>query len=266
MNAEAIISRVRRDLTLSTMLKGLIIGIGVATFVMRGAMGSSHLLVLALLGVAWVVLSYRSAMGSRLAVDSQSLIAAGRYDAAEEQIEQVLGRFSLFRTSKLIGIHQLAVLRHAQKRWADAAVLCRALLGKRLGPVKGVNKQCRLMLADAMLEMGDVKGAHDALAGLYQQRLTLAEAINLVAVQADFHASAGNWAELAGGIESKVQLAELMPSHQAARTQAMLALAAKKTGRDDWASWLTRRAELLADVQELCTRRPILWELWAVEA
>ena len=264
--AEAAISRVRRDLTLSTMLKGLIIGVGVATFIMRGAIGPSHLLVLALLGLAWIVLSYRSAMGSRMAADSQSLIAAGRYEAAEEQIEQVLGTFSLFRTSKLLGIHQLAVLRHAQQRWADAAVLCRALLGRRLGPIKGVNKQCRLMLADAMLELGDSNGAHDALAGLYQQRLTLAEAINLVAVQADFHGRSGNWAELAAGIENKVQLAELMPSSLAARTQALLALAAKKTGRDDWASWLTRRAELLADVQELCARRPILWELWAVES
>ncbi|HEV2294544.1 MAG TPA: hypothetical protein VGR35_11870 [Tepidisphaeraceae bacterium] len=263
--AEAAISRVRRDLTLSTVLKGLIIGIGIATFLMRGAMGWSHLLVLAMLGVAWIVLSYRSAMGSRLAVDSQSLIAAGRYEAAEEQIEQVLGTFSLFRTSKLIGIHQLAVLRHAQKRWGDAAVLCRALLGRRLGPVKGVSKQCRLMLADAMLELDDPRAAHEALNGLYQQRLTLAEAINLVAVQADFHARAENWAELAAGIETKVQLAELMPSQQSARTQALLALAAKKTGRHDWATWLTRRAELLADVQELSTRRPILWELWRVE-
>jgi hypothetical protein len=121
------------------------------------------------------------------------------------------------------------------------------------------------MLADAMLEMGDVRGAHDALAGLYQHRLTLSEAVNLLAVQADFHARAGNFAELAAGIESKVQLAELMPAAQSARTQALLALAAKKAGRLDWASWLTRRAELLADVQELCTRRPILWELWAIE-
>ncbi|MDQ3440176.1 MAG: hypothetical protein M3478_07475 [Planctomycetota bacterium] len=262
---EAVITRVRRDITLSMMLKVLIVGIGVATFVMRGAMGTSHLLILAMLGVAWIVLSYRSAVGSRLAVDSQSLIAAGRYEAAEEQIEQVLGAFSLFRTSKLMGIHQLAVLRHAQKRWADAAVLCRALLGRRLGPIRGVNKQCRLMLADSMLEMGDAPGAHDALAGLYQQRLTLGEAVNLLAIQSDFHGRAGNWAELIAGMETKVQLAELLPSHLSARTQALLALAAKKAGRDDWASWLTRRAELLADVQELCARRPVLWELWAAD-
>jgi hypothetical protein len=263
--AEAAISRVRRDLTLSAVLKALIIGAAVAAVFMRSSIGGGHLLILALLGFAWIVLSYKSAVGSRLAVDSQSLIAAGRYEAAEEQIEQVLARFSLFRTSKLLGIHQLAVLRHAQKRWPDAAVLCRALIGRRLGPVKGVGKQCRLMLADAMLEMGDTDAAHEALAGLYQHRLTLAEAINLLAVQADFHARAGNWAELAAGIEAKVQLAELMPAALAARTQALLALAAKKTGRAEWASWLTRRAELLADVQELCARRPILWELWSVE-
>ena len=45
--AEAIISRVRRDLTLSTVLKGILIGVAVAVFLMRGAMGSAHLLVLA---------------------------------------------------------------------------------------------------------------------------------------------------------------------------------------------------------------------------
>ena len=263
--AEAVVSRVRRDFTLSTVLKGVLIGVAVATFFMRNTMGSAHLVVLAMLGLAWIVLSYRSAMGSRLAVDSQSLIAAGRYEAAEEQLEQVLASFSLFRTSKVLGIHQLAVLRHAQKRWADAAVLCRALVGRRLGPVKGVAKQCRLMLADSMMELGDARGAHEALAGLYTQRLTLAEAINLLAVQSDFHGRAGNWAELFSGIETKVQLAELMPATMSARTQALLALAAKKLGRNDWASWLTRRAELLADVQELCARRPMLWELWSVE-
>ncbi len=263
--AEAVITRVRRDITLSVVLKVLIVGLAFAAFALRGAMGASHLLVLGLLGLGWIVLSYRSAMGSRLAVDSQSLIAAGRYDAAEEQIEQVLAGFSLFRTSKVLGIHQLAVLRHAQRRWSDAAVLCRALLGRRLGPIRGVNKQCRLMLAESMLEMGDARGAHEALAGLYQQRLTLGEAIKLLAVQSDFLGSAGNWAELAAGMESKVQLAELMPAPLAARTQALLALAAKHTGRQDWASWLTRRAELLADVQELCARRPVLWELWAAE-
>jgi hypothetical protein len=61
---------------------------------------------------------------------------------------------------------------------------------------------------------------------------------------------------------SKVQLAELMPAQQAARTQALLALAAKKTGQSAWFNWLRQRAQLLADPQALCTDRPILKELW----
>ena len=71
--------------------------------------------------------------GSRLAANSPSLIAAGQFDLAEYQIEQSLQNFSLFRTSKLLSLHHLAVLRHAQRRWADAAELCSALLRQRLG-------------------------------------------------------------------------------------------------------------------------------------
>jgi hypothetical protein len=60
----------------------------------------------------------------------------------------------------------------------------------------------------------------------------------------------------------KVQLAELMPSNTAARTQAFLALASKRVGRPDWSDWLRRRAELLADTSKLKTDRPLLAELW----
>jgi hypothetical protein len=118
------------------------------------------------------------------------------------------------------------------------------------------------MLADALLEMGDVRGAGDAIATLYQQRLSLAEVLKLVAVQLDHQARLGAWAEMFNGVTAKVQLAELMPAAAAARAQAQLALAAKNLGRDDWADWLRRRAELLADFQKLATDRPMLWELW----
>jgi hypothetical protein len=61
-------------------------------------------------------------------------------------------------------------------------------------------------------------------------------------------------------------MAELMPPGQGVKVQAMLALAAKKTGRAEWAGWLTRRVELLADAGELAAERPLLWELWEGEA
>lgn len=41
----------------------------------------------------------------------------------------------------------------------------------------------------------------------------------------------------------------------------MLALAAKKTGRQDWSNWLRRRAELLTDMEALVAERPMLTEV-----
>jgi len=110
--------------------------------------------------------------------------------------------------------------------------------------------------------MGDVRGASEAIAGLFEQRLSLAEVMKLLSVQLDYQSRLGAWNDMMHGITTKVQLAELMPAASAARAQAMLALAAKHTGRPDWSDWLRRRAELLADVQKLTTERPALWELW----
>ena len=62
-----------------------------------------------------------------------------------------------------------------------------------------------------------------------------------------------------------MELAELMPPMRSARVQAMLALAAKKTDKKAWETWLRRRAELLADAKELIAARPVLSELWTTE-
>jgi hypothetical protein len=261
---QAAISRCRRDLTLGMILKAVLLGSALACFVLRGALGVAFIDAAALLvvGAIWLTLSYRSIRGSRLAAGSPSLIAAGHLEAAEHQIEQALSSFSLFRTAKLMSLHHLAVLRHAQKRWADAAELCRAVLRQRLGNLKGISRQSRLILADALLELGDLRGTQEAIARLYDQRLSLAEAMNLLAVQLDYESRVNAWERLFAGVSTKVQLAELMPTPTGARTQALLALAAKKVGRDDWAAWLRRRVELLVDVGELVASRPVLRELW----
>jgi hypothetical protein len=128
-----------------------------------------------------------------------------------------------------------------------------------------LSKSSRLLLADSLLEMGDLRGAFEALAGLYNHRLSLGEALNLLRVQTDYLSRIGAWQEMVNGITTKVELAEIMPTPNAARTQALLALAAKKTGRTDWYEWLRRRVELLVDVKELAEERPVLWELWQAE-
>jgi hypothetical protein len=263
-SVDGAISRVRRDITLGTALRMLMLGAAGASIVLGPFIGGffNGTFFLILIAAVWLFLSYRSVKGSRLAADSPALIASGRYDEAEEQIQSALKSFSLFKTVKILSLHHLAVLRHAQKRWDDSAALCRAILGERLGAMRGLSKPSRLILADALLEKGDVNGAYDALSGLYSERLNLGEALNLMLVQQDYLASVGAWEQMFAGIETKVQLAELLPTNQAAKAQAFLALAAKKIGRIDWAEWLKTRVELLIDVQQLTTERPILWELW----
>ncbi|MEO6437352.1 MAG: hypothetical protein ABIP55_16535 [Tepidisphaeraceae bacterium] len=264
MTSQLAIARFLRDVTLGMVLNALLLAGVFACFVIGGAMGSGigDVFFVVLLGVVWLTLGYQSLKGSRLAAGSPQLIAAGQFDLAEYQIEQALRSFSLFRTSKLLSLHHLAVLRHAQKRWPDAAELCSALLRQRLGALKGLSRQSRLILAESLLELGDLHGAYGAISGLYADRLTLAEAMKLLAVQLDYLSRVHAWEAMLDGLASKVQLAELMNTPSSARSQALLALAAAKTGRTDWSEYLRKRVELLMDVGEMVASRPVLAALW----
>jgi len=264
MPAQLAIARFRRDLTLGSVLNALLLG-GVFVCVMLGGAFNSvggDLVMILILGVIWITLGYHSMKNSRLAANSPSLIAAGQFDLAENQIEQALKNFSIFRTSKLLSLHHLAVLRHAQRRWHDAAELCRALLRQRLGSMTGLSRQSRLILADSLLEMGDLNGSYQAVSSLYEHRLTLAEALSLLHVQLDYLWRVNAWEQMLAGLKNKVEMAELMNTANGARSQALLALAAKRMGREELSAWLRRRVELLVDVNELTAARPVLKELW----
>src|SRR6185295_8956938 len=180
------------------------------------------------------------------------------WEQAEKQIELSLRTFSLFRTSKLLTLHHLALLRHAQSRFSESAVLCRALLGQRLGALGGLSRSSRLILADALLEMGDVRGAYDAFIRLHDERLSLGEAVQLLVTEMDYASRVGAWSEMLTALMTKVQLAELMPTQSSAIVQALLALAAKKMERMDISDWLRKRAELLVDAEELVRQKPVL--------
>lgn len=263
LSADAAISRVRRDLTLGLVLRialltGALLAVVMAPF-------SSNLdggLLLLVIGGLWLALSYQSMKGSRLVARSPSLIATGNFDEAERQIEKALRSFSIFRAAKLLSLHHLAMLRHAQHRWPEAAVLARTVLRLRLGALHGLSRSMRLILADSLLEMNDTHGAYESIAGLYNQRLALGEAMNLQLVQLDYLWRIRAWQEMFNNVAAKVELAELMPTGGAARAQALLALAARKIGREDWACWLIERVQLLVDPPQLVRERPVLAELW----
>ena len=266
ISAESAIRSLRRDLTLTSLLKALLLGSAMCALLAGPVYGSAWSSTGIVVGIAavWLLLSYRSALRSNAAADSPLLIASGQFDEAEQRIESALRGFSIFRTAKLLSLHHLSVLRHAQHRWRESALLSKALLRQRLGSLQTLAHSSRLMLADALLELNDLRGAHDALSSLYHERLTLGESINLLAVQLDYEAAIGAWPAMIHNVMSKVQLAELMPSSPAARAQMLLALAAKKCGRNDLADWLCRRAELLCDVNALVAERPVLKELLSV--
>lgn len=270
LSAESAISRFHRDVTLSALLRTLlVVGATVAMGLnLFQAMKLGGLILLVAVAALWVLLSYRSVQGTRLAAESPLLIAAGDLEAAEEQVEKALRSFSLFRSSKLLSLHHLALLRHAQRRWRDSAILCRTLLSQRLGTMRSIAKPCRLLLADALLEIGDLPNAYLTIAALYQERLTLSESMNLLLVQLDYESRIGAWQSMLprGRTYRQLELAELMPATNAARAQALMALAAKRLGRSDWTTWLVRRVELLADPADLVAERPLLGELWPQQA
>jgi hypothetical protein len=255
------IAQLRRDLVLGMVLK-FVLGM-----VLVGAIayGNDTLRMSAFfaMGVCWVAMAVGNRRGTALAAGSSSLIAAGLYEAAETQLSQSLKGVGFFRATKLLSLHHLALLRHAQGRWAESAELSNALLNHRLGPLKGLAKSARLMLASGLLHTGDLPGTYGAILQIYTQRLSLAEALQLLRVQVEYEAQIGAWQSMVRGMPVKVQLAELMGSADAAAVQGFLALASRHTQQPEWEQWLCRRVELLTDVQALTERSPLLRQLWA---
>jgi hypothetical protein len=113
--------------------------------------------------------------------------------------------------------------------------------------------------------MGDLRGAYAAMNRLYQYRLSLNEALALQVLQLDYGSRVSAWAQMLQGVGVKVQMSELMPPANAARSQALLALAAWKLDHLPLARWLRRRAQLLADPGEISADRPVLAEMFQAQ-
>jgi hypothetical protein len=263
ISVDAVISRFRRDMTLGALLRGALLAAAAACIFMGPVFGARYdgMILLVFIGVIWMMLSYRSMQGTRIVADSPLLIAAGEFDQAEHRIDVALRAFSLFKTVKVLSLHHLALLRHAQRRWRESALLCQALLAHKLRNLQGLSRTTLLLMTDSLLQMGDLRGAYEGLNALNHHRLNLPEALTLQFLQLDYGSRIGAWEAMLAQAGAKARLSELMPAINAARTQAMLALAAHKTGRSDLANWLKNRALLLADPQDIVADRPMLGEV-----
>jgi tetratricopeptide (TPR) repeat protein len=265
MHVNHAIERCRRDLRFSFVVRSLLAACALVLIILGPGLGltsSSIVVGVGAVWVVWTVLNYRGIRATRLASVSPMLIASGEFDQAEQHIDQAIQTFSALRHVKLLALHYLAALRHAQRRWAEAALAAQAVLGLKLGRGTPIARRTWLILADASIEMGDLAAAQHAIQALYGQRLSLPEAMNLCLVQLEYQARLGQWSAMMQGIESKVQLAEIMAPAAGVKTEALLALAAARSSQPHWQQWLTRRVELLADVTELVAQAPLLAELW----
>ncbi len=256
------IAAVRRSAVWSLGLRlALLVGISVGFLMVNRGMdlvgGSVMAGVIAIL----FMLSGKSMRTQQAVGRASQLIGAGQYDEAEKTLSQGLKSLMLYHGPRLGMLQNLAALRHAQRRFRDAALLATELLRYRKG-AGTVDRPLRLMLAECALEMNDLQTAHAALAQI-PPVLPVREMLKLMELQVEYCVRISAWPAALDQLPMKVELAELLPAEPAARVQGLLALAAHREGRSDWASWLKRRAELLTDIPRLLEARPMLRELWS---
>src|SRR5438046_7117394 len=98
------IARMRRDLTLGSVLKGLMLGAAMLCLLLDAVArpaGFSGSLALAVIGGVWLTLLYRSSKASQMAAVSRALIAQGALEQAERHIVGAVRSFSVFSPGRL---------------------------------------------------------------------------------------------------------------------------------------------------------------------
>lgn len=211
----------------------------------------------------WILASVAGVRVSRLVQAAPSLIAAGLLEQAELRLAEGIRRFTLARSSKLLALHHLALLRHAQRCFADSARLAEAALARgvdSVDPQTGVS--ARLLVADASLELDDLSRCHAMLLGLRSRGLPLSDLLHLTALEVDYLGRIAAWREMLQDLRRRLELSELMPPAASVRAQAWLALAAAKCGDSETSEYLSRRCRLLADPGELVSDRAAFAELF----
>ncbi len=222
------------------------------------------LLAVLVVPAVWVPLSMTTTRVAR-ALPMIGAALAGRPAEAERMIREQLARKPVMRWARLLVYHRLATLRHHQRRFDESATICQLVLQQPLaGPAASARPHLLLMLAEAQLCRDDLPGAYRALDALHRTRLSLADAIQRLALQTRYALKAGDYDHALAHGRRKVELAELMPAPQCGAVHAMLATAAHKAGRPELATWLWERAELLCPPQLMLELRRGAFEVEVV--
>lgn len=170
----------------------------------------------------------------------------------EAALASLMRKRPLSRGVRLMLYHRLALLRHRQERFAESAAICQCILTT---PDPGTARQHRahllLILVEARLELHDLPGAFLGLCELSQTRVSLAEALQRLALRTRYELLIGRADAVLYRMREKAALSELMPAPQCGAFHALLAHAADRRGQQQTSDWLWARVELLCDAAQV---------------
>lgn len=262
MQVDQAIRRVRRDVVLVWVMHSVLAVAVIAALVGGAAIGVPPILLAAIPCILWIALAVNGVRETRNALQWPSLIASGKLDEAEREIERSIRGFTVLRSVKLLSLHQLAVVKMSQRHWSDALALSKAIVRHKLPKDQALERASMLVLAGAAVQSGALQDAYAAIGRLRAMPLTLDERLSLLVAECTYCGRLGAWGSLMTALPDKARMAELMPADLAAQVQGWLALAARKSNRNDWSEYLVDRCRLLVDPARLCSQEPAFKELW----
>jgi len=186
------------------------------------------------------------------------MLSLGKLDDAEVWLKRGLTKFTLSRRAKITAAHLLATLLMQRGQYEDVVAVCRALLRQRLERLRQTWVDARLILADALLLLGRLREAYEALMPVYGLPLPLEAKLKLLPIQLRYELAAGHPASSVSALPEKVRIAELMDPANAALTHALLAEACRRENRPAERDFLAERARLYHDLEPLAQRHPII--------
>lgn len=215
--------------------------------------GSSAAAMLAVIVVfaGWIAVG---SINARVGRAMPSLTAALEHQPAtgEAALVDLMRKRPLSRGVRLMLYHRLALLRHRQERFAESAAICQSILTT---PDPGAARQHRahllLLLIEARLELHDLPGAYLGLRELSLTKVSLAEALQRLALRTRYELMIGRDDAVLYRMQEKAALSELMPAPQCGAFHALLAHAADRRGQSQISAWLWARVELLCDATQV---------------
>lgn len=247
--------RLQRELATDGVLRWGLLGVLLVVVMLGAQIGGDsiiYLLLIAGLVFGWIMLNMTSVRVSQQ-VPVIGALTDSQPRAAESLLAAALKKRGLQRSVRLLLYHRLAVLRHRQRQFAEAATISRAVLDYPIRAAMRVRPQLLLIYGESVLQCGDYYSAHVALVQLHQVPLRLVELLQLLSLQTRYEVAAGHDQYALWNLREKVRLVELMPAEQCGAMHGLFAVAASRQGREATTRWLRERAELLCTPKQLET-------------